>query len=224
MNNTPVEFNINGILYTRTTNASGVAKLNINLNPGEYIITAKNPNSTEMHSNLVTVLPNIVENNNLIKYYGNASQYVIKVLDNLGNPAGADENVTFNINGVFYKRMTNETGHAKLNINLNPGEYIITADYKGMMVSNTIKVLPVIEAKDLNMTYNDGSKFEARILDGQGNPYPGQNVTFNINGVFYNRTADVSGIASLNINLMAGEYIITSSYNGLNVANKITIV
>ena len=194
LNNTPVEFNINGI------------------------------NSTEMHSNLVTVLPNIVENNNLIKYYGNASQYVIKVLDNLGNPAGADENVTFNINGVFYKRMTNETGHAKLNINLNPGEYIITADYKGMMVSNTIKVLPVIEAKDLNMTYNDGSKFEARILDGQGNPYPGQNVTFNINGVFYNRTADVSGIASLNINLMAGEYIITSSYNGLNVANKITIV
>ena len=101
-------------------------------------ITAKNPNSTEMHSNLVTVLPNIVENNNLIKYYGNASQYVIKVLDNLGNPAGADENVTFNINGVFYKRMTNETGHAKLNINLNPGEYIITADYKGMMVSNTL--------------------------------------------------------------------------------------
>ena len=224
LNNTPVEFNINGILYTRTTNASGVAKLNINLNPGEYIITAKNPNSTEMHSNLVTVLPNIVENNNLIKYYGNDSQYVIKVLDNLGNPAGADENVTFNINGVFYKRMTNETGHAKLNINLNPGEYIITADYKGMMVSNTIKVLSVIEARDLKMAYGDGSKFEARILDGQGNPYPGQNVTFNINGVFYNRTADVSGIASLNINLMAGEYIITSSYNGLNVANKITIV
>ncbi|WP_295593123.1 hypothetical protein [uncultured Methanobrevibacter sp.] len=224
LNNTPVEFNINGILYTRTTNASGVAKLNINLNPGEYIITAKNPNSTEMHSNLVTVLPNIVENNNLIKYYGNASQYVIKVLDNLGNPAGADENVTFNINGVFYKRMTNETGHAKLNINLNPGEYIITADYKGMMVSNTIKVLSVIEARDLKMAYGDGSKFEARILDGQGNPYPGQNVTFNINGVFYNRTADVSGIARLNINLMAGEYIITSSYNGLNVANKITIV
>ena len=224
LNNTPVEFNINGVFYTRTTNASGVAKMNINLNPGEYVITAKNPNSTEMHSNLVTVLPNIVENSNLIKYYRNASQYVIKILDNQGNPAGAGENVTFNINGVFYKRMTNETGHVKLNINLNPGEYIVTANYKGMVVSNTIKVLPVIEAKDLNMAYRDGSKFEARILDGQGNPYSGQNVTFNINGVFYNRTADVSGIASLNINLMAGEYIITSSYNGLNVANKITIV
>ena len=224
LKNTPVEFNINGVFYTRTTNASGVAKMNINLNSGEYVITAKNPNSTEMHSNLVTVLPNIVENSNLIKYYRNASQYVIKILDNQGNPAGAGENVTFNINGVFYKRMTNETGHAKLNINLNPGEYIVTANYKGMVVSNIIKVLPVIEAKDLNMVYRDGSKFEARILDGQGNPYPGQNVTFNINGVFYNRITDDSGIARLNINLMAGEYIITSSYNGLNVANKITIV
>jgi len=28
----------------------------------------------------------------------------------------------------------------------------------------------------------------------------------------------------LNINLMAGEYIITSSYNGCNIANKITVV
>ena len=27
----------------------------------------------------------------------------------------------------------------------------------------------------------------------------------------------------LNINLMSGEYIITSSYNGFNIANKITI-
>ena len=224
LKNTPVEFNINGIFYTRTTNDSGVAKLNINLNPAEYIITAKNPISGELYSNLVTVLPNIVENSDLTKYYKNDSQYVVKVLDDEGNPAGAGENVTFNINGVLYTRTTNATGHAKLNINLNPGEYIITAMYKGLMVSNTINVLSVIEAKDLVMNYKDGSKFEAKLLDGQGNPYPGQNVTFNINGVFHIRTTDDSGIARLNINLMAGEYIITSSYNGLNVANKITIV
>ena len=224
LKSTPVEFNINGVFYTRTTNASGVAKLNINLNPGEYIVTAKNPNSGEFYSNIVVVLPNIVENSDLTKYYKNDSQYVIKVLDDGGNPVGAGEKVTFNINGVLYERVTNATGHAKLNINLNPGEYIITATYKGLMVSNTIKVLPVIEAKDWVMSYNDGSKFEAKLFDGQGNPYPNQNVTFNINGVFYNRTTDDSGIAPLSINLMAGEYIITSSYNGCNIANKITIV
>jgi len=74
------------------------------------------------------------------------------------------------------------------------------------------------------MSYKDGSKFNATLVDGQGNPYAGQSVTFNINGVFYQRTTDENGVARLNINLMAGEYIITSTYNGNNIANKITIV
>ncbi len=221
--NSMVRFNINGVFYTRNTDSSGVAKLNINLNPGEYIITAINTNSGEMYSNVVTVLPNIAENHNLTKYYRNDSQYVVRLLDDGGNPVGAGVNVTFNINGVLYTRTTNATGHAKLNINLEPGTYIITAMYKDLMLSNTITVLPVLEAKDLTMKYLDGSKFEAKLLDGEGNPYSGQNITFNVNGVFYDRTTDDSGIARLNINLMPGEYIITSSYKGSNIANRITI-
>lgn len=39
----------------------------------------------------------------------------------------------------------------------------------------------------------------------------------------YNRVTDASGQARLNINIMPGEYIITSSYNGSNIANKITV-
>ena len=223
LKNTMVTFNINGVFYDRKTNDDGFAKLNINLNPGEYIITALNSNSSEMYSNVVTVLPNISENNNLTKYYKNDSQYVVRLLDDEGNPVGAGVNVTFNINGVLYVRTTNATGHAKLNINLGPGTYIITAMYKDLMVANTITVLPVLEAKDLNMKYKDGSKFEAKLVDGQGKPYEGQKVSFNVNGVFYDRTTDASGIARLNINLMPGVYIITSSYNGMNIANKITI-
>lgn len=224
LTNTTVEFNINGVFYKRSSNASGVARMNINLNPGEYIITAINPNSTEMYSNVVTVLPNIVDNENLTKYYRNDSQYVIKLLDDKGNPVGANETVEFNINGVFYKRSSNATGHVKLNINLAPGEYIITADYKGYKTSNTVTVKPILETEDLTMKYRDGSKFEAKLLDAQGNPFAGQNITFNINGVFYNRITDANGIARLNINLMAGEYIITSMYsNGATVSNKITI-
>ena len=73
------------------------------------------------------------------------------------------------------------------------------------------------------MSYRDGSKFEAKILDGQGKPYAGQSVTFNINGVFYKKVTGDDGIARLSINLIAGEYIITSTYNGLNAANKVTI-
>ncbi|WP_296862455.1 hypothetical protein, partial [uncultured Methanobrevibacter sp.] len=114
-------------------------------------------------------------------------------------------------------------GTAKLNINLQPGDYIITSEYKGCLVSNSIKVLPVLSADDLVMKYRDGSQFKAKLVDGQGKAYTGQSVQFNINGVLYNRVTGSDGIAKLNINLMPGEYIITSSYNGSSIANKITI-
>ena len=220
---TEVQFNINGVLYTRKVAENGLAKLNINLEPGEYIITALNHETGEMSSNNITVIPRIVENSDLTKYYRNASQYTVKIIGDDGNPVGAGEEVTFNINGVMYTRATNASGIAKLNINLNPGDYIVTAEYKGCKVSNNIKVLPILTGKDITMKYRDGTKFVATLVDGQGKPYAEQTVQFNINGVFYNRVTDSTGQAKLNINLMAGQYIITSSYNGSNIANKITI-
>ena len=41
--NTTVKFNINGVFYNRVTDNNGVAKLNIKLFPGKYILTAYNP-------------------------------------------------------------------------------------------------------------------------------------------------------------------------------------
>ena len=222
LRNSDVQFNINGVFYTRTTDGNGVARLNINLEPNEYIITSTNLNTGERISNSILVKPVLLEHGDIVKYYRNATPYTIKVLDGQGNPlAGAD--VTFNINGVFYTRTTNESGVAKLNINLEPGDYIITADYKGEHASNFIMVLDRLITKDLSMHYKDGSNFTAVVLDEMGNIAPGENVTFNINGVFYNRTTDENGMASLRINLMSGQYIITSYWNNYSVANIITI-
>ena len=223
LNNTDVMFNINGVLYTRKTNENGTARLNINLNPNKYIITVYNTKTGEQAANNITVLSSIVNNTDLTKYYRNDSQYVVKIVDGAGNPVGAGENVTFNINGVFYTRQTNESGDVKLNINLQPGEYIITAIYNGCMVSNNIKVLPTLITEDLSMKYGDKSTFNATVLDGQGKPLADQKVQFNINGMIYYRTTGSNGIAKLNINLIPGEYIITSSYNGCYAGNKVTI-
>ena len=134
-------------------------------------------------------------------------------------------NITMNINGVFYNRTTNENGTAKLNINLGPGQYILTAadPLTGLMMSYNITVLPIILAQNISMHYKDGTQFRATLLDGQGNPLPNKNLTFNINGIFYTRTTDLDGVSSLNINLMAGEYIITSYYDSFATSNRITI-
>ena len=94
----------------------------------------------------------------------------------------------------------------------------------GLMMSYIITVLPILTASDMKMTHLDGSQFKAKVVDGQGNPKNNVSVIFNINGVFYNRTTDASGVARLNINLMPGEYIITSEYETARVSNIITIM
>ena len=221
---TEVIFNINGVMYDRKISGNeGLAKLNINLEQGEYIITAMNTVTGENAANKITVIPKLIENRDITKYYRNGTQYTVKVIGDDGKAVGAGVIVTFNINGVFYTRTTNESGIVKLNLNLQPGDYVITAEYMNCKVSNNVKVLPVLSARDMSMKYRDESKFTAKLVDGEGRPYSGQTVQFNINGVMYNRVTDSSGQAKLNINLMAGEYIITSSYNGSNIANTIKI-
>lgn len=223
-NGTEVTFNINGVMYKRYINGNeGKARLNLNLEQGTYVITAINPVNGEMAANNITVIPRIVNNNDLVKYYRNGSQYYVTILGDDGKPVGANETVTFNINGVMYERKTNASGVARLNINLQPGEYVITAMYGGCNVANNITVLPVLTAENVTMSYKDGTKFKATLVDGEGNPLANTNVTFNINGVFYQRTTNATGVAALNINLMSGEYIITSSYNDANIANTIKI-
>ena len=83
------------------------------------------------------------------------------------------------------------------------------------MVSNKITVKNVMFTDNLDMKYNDGSKFTATLIDGQGKPYANQNITFNVNGVFYNKVTDSNGIASLGIRLLSGKYIITSIWENL---------
>ena len=221
--NTNITFKINDIEYTRTTDVNGQASIAINLSPGNYTITTTNPTTGDVKVNNITVLSRFIEDSDLVKHYRNDSQYVLRVLGDDANPVGADEIITFNINGVFYKRTTNATGHVKLNINLEPGTYIITAEYKGARVSHNVTVLPILTAEDLSKKFGEPDAFEAHVYDAQGNPAANQKVEFNINGVFYYRTSDSNGIVKLNINLEPGEYIITSKYGQAAVSNKVTV-
>ncbi|MBO5099886.1 MAG: carboxypeptidase regulatory-like domain-containing protein, partial [Treponema sp.] len=221
--NANITFKINGIEYTRTTDANGQASIAINLESGNYTITTTNPTTGDVKVNNITVLSRFIEDGDLVKYFRNDSQYVLRVLGDDGNPIGAGEIVTFNIHGVFYNRTTNDTGHVKLNINLEPGTYIITAEYKGARIAHNITVLPILTAEDLSKKFHDSKPFEAHVYDGQGNPAPNQKVEFNIHGVFYYRTSDGNGIVKLNINLQPGEYIITSKYGQAVIANKVTV-
>lgn len=219
--NSDVRFNINGVFYTRTTDANGVASLAINLRPGDYILTAYNPVNGEQKGVTITVKSLIVQND-LTKYYLNASRFQATIYNKDGSLA-VNKNVTFNINGVFYTRTTDSNGVVSLAINLRPGDYIITTIFDGLDIGNKVTVLPTLVTKDLNMKYMDGSNFTAQTLDSQGKALANQTVSFNVNGVFYHRITNEDGIASLRIRLMSGEYIITSYWNNFQTGNTIKI-
>lgn len=226
--NQSIIFTINNVNYTRTTNGDGIASISINLESGNYRIYSVYMGNEYYDSssiaNDLNVLPTI-SGGDIVKYYRNDTQYYATFLDAQGDLL-SDVEITFNINGVFYQRKTDGNGVAKLNINLLPGEYILTAinPINGDIHSNLIRVLSTISSDDLDMVHRDGHRFAAQILDDSGNPLVNTTVTFNINGVFYNRTTKDGGNAYLNINLDVGEYVITSTnYKGLSVSNKINI-
>ena len=225
--NATVYFTINGKVYARITDENGTASIAIRLLPGEYKASALF-NGTKDHdkatANATVTVKSTIFGNDTTLYFRNGTQYMAKFLDSDGK-ALANTDVKFNINGVFYTRVTDENGIARLNIRLDPASYIITAynPVTGEQKANNITVLPRIIAKDLSMKYLDGSTFNAALVDGQGKAIAGVNITFNINGVFYHRTTNADGVTKLNIRLMPGEYIITSMYDECWASNKIII-
>ena len=225
--NATVYFTINGKVHARITDENGTASIAIRLLPGEYKASALF-NGTKDHdkatANATVTVKSTIFGNDTTLYFRNGTQYMAKFLDSDGK-ALANTDVKFNINGVFYTRVTDENGIARLNIRLDPASYIITAynPVTGEQKANNITVLPRIIAKDLSMKYLDGSTFNAALVDGQGKAISGVNITFNINGVFYHRTTNADGVTKLNIRLMPGEYIITSMYDECWASNKIII-
>ena len=221
--NASVIFNINGVFYKKQTDDNGMAKLNINLRPGVYILTAMHPD-TLMYGSNITVLSTILAND-VVKFFRNGTQYCAKFLDGCGSPL-VNASVTFNINGVLYKKQTDYEGIARLNINLFPGKYILTAMHPdGLMYGYNITVLSTILANDVVKFFRNGTQYCAKFLDGCGSPLVNASVTFNINGVFYKKQTDDNGMARLNINLFPGEYILTAIHlNGEEKANIIKVL
>ncbi|WP_404804964.1 adhesin [Methanobrevibacter smithii] len=216
--NASVTFNINGVLYKKQTDYEGIARLNINLFPGKYILTAMHPDGL-MYGYNITVLSTILAND-VVKFFRNGTQYCAKFLDGCGSPL-VNASVIFNINGVFYKKQTDDNGMARLNINLFPGEYILTAIHlNGEEKANIIKVLTTISAEDISLIENKSGVFVLKTHDGA------RNVSITINGVEYIVQTDDGGVATLNVSLSKGNHAVLSKNlnSGEEIFNTIYVM
>lgn len=222
-----LNFLINGVSYTRTTDYYGTARLNINLPVGEYECTVSFPGDIDYDSVSETVTVIVID-----KYISNvsASDYGKGYLEKgqlkaklEGNGSVlADKTLVFTVNGISYERVTGSDGYAGLNINLPVGVYSTKIEFFGddyykpstRMVNVSVLNDTRLVGADIRKLQSEKMQYRVTLTDCYGNVMPNINLNIRVNGVTYVRTTDNNGTAGLNINLPAGTYDITTSYTG----------
>ena len=233
-----VNIGVAGKVYSRLTNKNGTASLPVNLAPGTYLINATFDATSKLSSAFINATLTVnkailtLYGEDLIMSYKDGSSYKINLTDCNGNPV-ANANIKFKIGESCYDVKTDSKGIASLPINLYLGNYTIQASiydskYELANITNSITVNTDkinITAKDVNMTYRDGTSYEVQLVDEEGKviQLSGQIVKITIKNKTYNIKTDARGIAKLAINLSAGNYSITSKYNNKVTINNITV-
>lgn len=229
--NKTVILNIVNKNYIRQTNEEGEAFLNIRLNPGQYNIVTSVGNSTK--TNIITVHKNktILETQNNIDLVFKNGFYTVKLKDQTGNPL-VSESVNIKIIGKTYTKTTDENGNARLNINLSPGVYTITAEYLEnsirlySTVTSTINVFSTEQCKIIANNYVCDYKkgvYQVKLLSENNLPIQNAAIDLNIVGKTYTKTTDENGIARLNINLNPGSYPISYKLGSLYGSKTISV-
>lgn len=222
-----VEFSINNQKYTKTTNDKGVAYLDINLKSGTYSILTKFVGTSkyqEQSKKSTITIKSTIKSSNFEKYYTNTEQYKATFYTKSG-AIMKNTAVKFKLNNKLYTPKTNSYGIAKLSVSLKPGKYsiLITNPKTLESVTRTITIKTLIETKDLTFNENTVGKFNVKILNSNGKAAASKKVTITLNGKIYSKITNKNGLVTLNINLKAGTYQITTAYSNLKNVNKIKI-
>lgn len=156
-------------------------------------------------------------------YVNNKGHYFEATLTQNNTPI-ANEKVVFTINSVNYTKVTDSNGIAKLQINLNPGNYIIHTSFKDLRNTNKLVV------RDSNTIFiNEGStsneiqniidtSANGSTLEFLGKSYDGIHLTVSnqLNLVSYCGTT-LNGIASNPVVLISGNSASGTKVSGLKL-------
>ena len=217
-----------------TTIDGGIASVEISgLDAGSYNIVAKYlGNKYYANSTNDTVSFNVLTDSSIVakvvsRMYGSDYDYEALFTDKAGNPL-VNANVTFAVNGKEYNVVTDENGIARLpGGTLTVGNHTVVArnPVTGYETYNTTEIKPtLVDNKDINMDFKDGSKYSVRVIGADGKPVgAGVEVNIRINYVSYKVKTDKKGYARLSINLNPGKYTVTVARNGYKISNEIHV-
>ena len=207
------------------TYEDGVARVIFDLNPGEYKVKNYLTSSGVYNYNTVIIKPASIEviSSDLI-FNRKGEYYKVTLINNETKNPIANQSLVISINGVSYKRVTNENGTAKLQINLNYGNHEISyytndiSKYPSVKGSNKISIVNKLLSPDFEVLSSEiirkGTYFQVRMVDVNGAPLVGKEIHISVNNVAYKRITDNEGMAKLKINLMDGNYVIRVYFAG----------
>ena len=235
--NIDVQFIVNGKTYTARTDSEGIAYLtDSNLGVGTYDITVINPVTGQILNNKLTIVKRLVECKDITMDFADGTYYTVRAIGDDGNPVGEGEFVSIKVNGIGYPCKTDKNGYARLKINLNPGKYTVTAEYKNSVMNNKLKVKQTLKLVKKTVKVKKGKKLVLKaklkwtLKSNKNKSLKGKKIIFKFKGKKYKAKTNKKGIAKVTIKtkvtkkLKKGKkYAYTATYLTNTVKGKVKI-
>lgn len=227
------------------TGNDGIAKYEINTDPGTYTIKYSFSEEGYTQSNgskeilVVSTAVSKIKGSDYTAYIGADNKFTVMLT--VGDLPIKGRTVTFKFNGKTYSKKTNSKGKATLTLpKLAKGTYKIIYSYSGegdiKKSSQTSKItvkkgIPVKITKYYSQIYRNkkAAKFKVKVSDIRGKLLANKKVTFKFNKKTYTKKTDKNGIAAVSIKLKTGSYKVkvgcakTANYNKATKTYKIKV-
>ena len=220
-----VVFTFNGKKSKVIADENGIAKLNINSNPGKYSITTTY-NGTSIVN--YVIIKNTVVDSNVKRTYNANCNYKVRILDSAGKPVKSAK-VAVSVNGKSKNYKTDNSGYITVKFTKLAKAQKITVKNPKTGESRTTKILVYSrfsDEKNVAMYYFDGSKFKATILGDNAKPV-GKNkvVVIKINKKTYKVKTNAKGAIAFKIpnTIKPGSYKLTASYKGETIKKTVKV-
>ena len=180
---------------------------------GTTPFTVKQLKTRIIARNMTTTAINVTEDGRIGQYFS------WTLVDEKGRVL-ADKNVSIGFNANVYNRVTNSSGQARLQINLqNSGPYTFAISFLGdENYEGCFEVVKIDVNKQKAQLTASGATYKAsaktKTLSATyktkaGNPIVGKTVKFTVNGKTYSAKTDSKGVAKVNVSLTkAGSYTV----------------
>ena len=151
-------------------------------------------------------------------------------------PEDADGTISISLTDGFYSVDIEQAAKGGNNAILLPGliegNYTITATFTSVkyvtnssvgIISFVHKPVYKLNAGNVVMNYNDGSKYKVLVTEDGKAVGAGENVKINLNGKTTEVKTDKNGYATLAVTNLPGKYTLTATYKGQTVKNTIQV-